>query len=49
MGKMFLDDSFNSFIDIPRPHFHDFGIFGRVQTPQNQLVLSLETSGYFKK
>ena len=29
-------------------HFYDFGIWGRVQTPQNQLLSSLETPGYLK-
>ena len=31
------------------PQFHDFGILGRVQTPPNQLFLSLETPGHLKK
>ena len=31
------------------PHFHDFGIFGRVQTPKNQHYLSLDTPGHFNK
>ena len=31
------------------PHFYDFGILGRVQTPQIQLCLSLETPGYLQK
>ena len=30
-------------------HFYDFGIFGRVQTLQNQLFSSLETPRYLKK
>ena len=28
------------------PHVHGFGIFGRVQTAQNQHYLSLETPGH---
>ena len=33
----------------PKNHrFYDFGIFGRVPEPQNQLCLSLETPGYLK-
>ena len=31
------------------PYFHDFGICGRVHTPQNQDYSSLETPGHFKK
>ena len=31
------------------PHFHDFGILGSVQPPQNQLFLSLETPGHHKQ
>ena len=31
------------------PHFDDFGIFGRVTKPQNQLSLSLETPGDLKR
>ena len=31
------------------PHFYDFGIWGRAQTPQNQLFLPLETLGHFNK
>ena len=30
-------------------HFYDFGICGRVQTLQNQLVLSSETPGHLKQ
>ena len=41
---------FDLLIGGPRnPHFYDFGILGRVQTLQNQLFLSLETPGHFKK
>ena len=29
--------------------FHDFGNLGRVQTPQNQYDLSLETPGHLKQ
>ena len=31
------------------PHFYDFGICGRVQTPQHQLFLSLQTPGHLNK
>ena len=31
------------------PHFHDFGISGRVHEPQNQYSLSLETPGSFQE
>ena len=31
------------------PHFYDFGIFGRVPEAQNQLCLSLETTGCLKQ
>ena len=31
------------------PHFCDFGIFGRVQTPQYQHYLSSEAPGHLKK
>ena len=31
------------------PHFHDFGILGRVPEPQNQLYLTLETPRYLTK
>ena len=31
------------------PPFYDLGIFGCVQTPQNQVFLSLETPRYFKQ
>ena len=31
------------------PHFYDLGIFGRVQTPQHQYYLSLETPGHLNK
>ena len=31
------------------PHSYDFGILGRVQTPENQLCLLLESPGYLKK
>ena len=31
------------------PHFDDFGILGRVQTPRNQLFLSSETPGHLKQ
>ena len=33
----------------PTLHFYDFGIFGRVQTPQNQYYFSLETPGHLNK
>ena len=32
----------------PTPHFYDFGTFGRVPEPQNQLFVSLESPGYLK-
>ena len=31
------------------PHFYDFGVFGLVPEPQNQLFLSLETPRYLTK
>ena len=31
------------------PHFYDFGIFGCVTEPQNQLFLSFETPEYLTK
>ena len=31
------------------PHLYDFGIFGRVPEPQNQLYLSLETPGHLNQ
>ena len=35
--------------DPQTPHFHDFGISGRVPEPQNQYYSSLETPGYLNK
>ena len=31
------------------PHFYDFGIFGCVPEPQNQIFLYLETPGHLTK
>ena len=33
-------------LEAQNPHVHDFGICGRVQSPQNQHYLSLERPGH---
>ena len=36
-------------LEARNPHFHDLWILGRVQTPQKQHYLSLETPGHLTK
>ena len=45
----FWSNHFSILLCEGQKHFHDFGIFGRVQTPQNQHYLSLETPRHLKQ